>query len=65
MNPKSTAKKADSVAKKDRRQKWSAASSFFEFVNATFHGRSTVVIARTFAAEPLPELVGTRYSVPF
>ena len=28
MNPKSTARKADSVAKKDRRQKWSAASSF-------------------------------------
>ena len=28
LNPKSTAKKADSVAKKEHRQKWSAASSF-------------------------------------
>jgi hypothetical protein len=48
LNPKSTAKKADSVAKKDRRPEMVSRRFVFEFVNAALYGRSTVVVAPDF-----------------
>ena len=48
MNPKSTAKKADSVAKKRSQAEVVSRQFVFEFVNATFHSRPPIVIAPDF-----------------